>query len=91
MYVHVHWRNLSTRIAENKGISVRRGQTLLNPPNSSIRDHALQAGHDINTSCFKIIHKSELNSINISERIFTEKFNPDLIDQDISENLNILG
>ena len=59
----------STRIAEHKEISVRTGQTLLNPSNSSIRDHALQADHDINTNYFKIIHKSERNSVNISESI----------------------
>ena len=43
--------------------------TLLKPPNSSIRDHTLQTGHDINTKCFKFIHKLELDSINISENI----------------------
>ena len=64
---------------------------LLNPPNSSIRDLALQAGHDINTSCFKIIHKLELNSINISEYIPIKKFSPDLNNQNASTKLNILG
>ena len=69
---------LSTRIAEHKGVSLRTGQTLLNPPNSSIRDHALEAGHDNNTNFFKIILKSELNSINISESILMKKSSQDL-------------
>ena len=47
------YRHLSTRIAEHKGISVGTGQTLSNPPNSSIRDRTLQAGHHINTNFFQ--------------------------------------
>ena len=90
-YIGETYRHLSTRIAEHEGISVRTGQTLLNPPNSSIRDHALQAGHDINTNYFKIIHKSERNSINISESILIKKHSPDLNNQDASTKLNILG
>ena len=74
-------------IAEHKRTSVRTGQTLLNPPNSSI--HALQEGHDININCFKIIHKPELNSINISDSIFIKKFSSDLNNQDASTILNI--
>ena len=84
-------RHLSTRIADHKGIPVRTGQTLLNPPDSSIRDHALQAGHDININCFKIIHKSKRNSINISENIPIKEFSPELNNQDASTKLNILG
>ena len=84
MYIGESYRHLSTRIAEHRGISVRTGQTL-NPPNSSIRDHTLQAGHDINTNCFKIIQKSDLNSIKLSENT------RDLNNQDASPKLNILG
>ena len=90
-YIGETYRHLSTRIADHKGISVRTGQTLLNPPNSSIRDHALQAGHDINTNCFKIIHKSELKSINVSENTLIKKFSLDLNNQDASTKFNILG
>ena len=91
MHIGETYRLLSTRNAEHKGTSVRTGRTLLNPPNSSIRDHALQAGHVINTNCFKIIHKSELNSINILEIILIKKFSPDLNSQDASTKLNISG
>ena len=90
MYVHVHCRNLSSFV-EHKGISVRTGKMLLNPFISSKHHHALQAGHDINTNCFKIIHKLEHNFINISEIILIKKFSPDLSNQVASTNLNILS
>ena len=61
--------HLSTRLAEHEVISVRTGQTLLNPRNSSISDLALQAGHDIDPNWFKTIRKSKFNSISISESI----------------------
>ena len=76
---------------QNRDISVRTGQTLLNPPNSGIRDHALQAGNDINTNYFKIFPMSELNTINISEIILIKKFSPDLNNQGVSTILKILG
>ena len=88
-YIGETFLHLSIRIAEHKGISVRTGQTLINPPNSNLRDHALQASHVINTNCFKIIPKSELNSINILETIVIKKFSPDLNKQVASTKLNI--
>ena len=47
-------RHTSTRIAEHIGISVRTGELLISPPYSTIRDHALQVGHDTNANCFKL-------------------------------------
>ena len=90
-YIGETARHLSTRIAEHKGISIRTNKTLITPPNSSIRDHALQAGHDINYSCFSIIHRTDYNSLKISESILINKFNPDLNYQDASTKLNIVG
>ena len=94
MYAHVDRRNLSSLIethSRTKGISVRTGQTFLNPPNSSICDHALQSGHDINTFFFKIIRNLELNSVSISEGIHIKKFSLDLKNLNASKKLNILG
>ena len=76
---------------EHEGISVGTVQSLLNPPNSSVWDQALQTGHDINTTCFNIIYKSELNSTNNSENKLIDKFSPDLDNQDASRKLNISG
>ena len=90
-YIGKTYCHLSARIAEHKGISVRTGQTLINEPISSIRDHALHADHDINTNCFKIKHKPELNCINVSESTLIKKISPDLNNQSFSTKLNILG
>ena len=76
-YIGETYRHLSTRLAQHKGIFIRTGQTLLNLPNSSERDHVIQEGHDMNNNCLSIIHKSQLNSINISENIIIRKLNPD--------------
>ena len=73
-YIGETYRHLSTRITEHKGISIRTGQTLLNPPHSSICYHALQEGHAIILNCFSIIHQLELSSINISEGTLKKRY-----------------
>ena len=54
-YIGETSRHLKTRLAEHKGLSNRTGKPLLNPPHSSIRDHALSTGHDISSDNFKVI------------------------------------
>ena len=71
--------------------SVRTGKILLNSPDGCILYFDVQVDHDINANCFKTVHLSELNCINISESIFIDKISPDLSNQDTSRRLNILG
>ena len=80
-----------TRIAEYKEISIRTGQILSNAPYSIVRDHALQEGHDNNSSYFSHIQKSKRNSINSSETTLIQKFNLDLNKQHACTKLNTLG
>ena len=46
---------------------------------------------DTNSSCFSIIHKSELSSINISEKFLIKKINFELNSQVASTEIMILG
>ena len=48
------------KLAQNKWISITTSQNLSKPPYIVIRDYALQEGHEINSSCSSIIHKSEI-------------------------------
>ena len=90
-YIGETTRHLLARIADHKGISIRTGQPFTTPSNSSIRDHALKAGHDINIDDFKICHMTDKTSLKISESILIHKFNPDLNNKDSSTKLNILS
>ena len=76
--VHVHWRDLlsfyATRFREHVGISIRTGQTLSILPHSSTRNRGHQEGHASISSCFSVMHKSELRSNNISESIIIKNF-----------------
>ena len=90
-YIGETSRHLLARIADHKGISIRTGQPFTTPSYSSIRDHALKAGHDINIDNFKICHMTDKTSLKISESILIRKFNPDLNNKDSSIKLNILS
>ena len=60
------------------------GQPITTPSYSSIRDHDLKAGHDINIYIFKIFYMTDKTSLKISESILIRKFNPDLSNKDSS-------
>ena len=89
-YIGETSRHLKTRIAEHKGLSNRTGNPLLNPPHSSIRDHALNSGHEIPTDNFKIIFKSKPFETKIAESILIHKYKPSLNNMESSVKLNVL-
>ena len=90
-YICKTFHHLLTRIADHKEISIRTGEPFMTPSDSSIRDHAVKAGHDINIDTFKICHMTDKTSLKISESILIRKFNPDLNNKDSSTKLNILS
>ena len=90
-YIGETSRHLKTRVAEHKGLSNRTGNPLLNPPHSSIRDHALSSGHDILSDNFKIVFKSNSFDIKLSESILIHKNKPCLNNMDSSAKLNVLN
>ena len=83
-------RHLKTRVAEHRGLSARTGNPLSNPSFSSIRDHALSTGHDIETSNFNILYKTHVNNLKVSESVLIHKDKPSLNNADCSVPLNIL-
>ena len=83
-------RHLKTRIAEHKGLSSRTGLPLSNPSHSSIRDHALETGHDIINTNFNIIFQSSPCDTKTSESILIHKYKPSLNNKDSSVKLSIL-
>ena len=89
MYIGETSRHPLTRIADHKGISIRTGQPYTNPSNSSIRYHALEAGHDINIDSFNICHMTDKTSLKESESILIRKFSHDLNNKDSSITSNI--
>ena len=83
-------RHLKTSIAEHRGLSNRTGLPISNPPNSTIRDHALKFNHTIDFSNFKIIHSCRPFDIKIAESILIDRHKPDLNSMDFSVPLNII-
>ena len=83
-------RHITTRIAEHKGLSARTGKPVTNPLNSSIRDHSLETGHEINNSNFSIIFSSNSQNLRVAESILINKNSPSLNNTESSVPLNIL-
>ena len=83
-------RHMSTRIAEHKGLSARTGKPVTNPLNSSIRDHALETGHEINNSNFSIVFSTKSQNLRVSESLLINKNSPPLNNTESSVPLNIL-
>ena len=65
--------HLLARIADHKGIFNRSGQPFTTPSNSSIRDHALETGHDIDKDIFKLCHTTDKTYLKRSESILIRK------------------
>ena len=76
---------------KHKGISII-GQVnfFSNPPYSIRLGLALQEGHNTNSNCLSIIHRSERSSHSFSENILINRFIIVLNKQDASSDLNIL-
>ena len=83
-------RHLSTRIAEHRGLSVRTGMPVLNPLNSSIRDHAIFSNHDISTNRFSIVFSYNSYNLRTSESIIISQNSPSLNNTESSVPLNVL-
>ena len=84
-------RHLKTRIAEHKGLSNRTNKPLSNPSHSSIRDHVIETGHDMNSNSFKIVFKCNKYDLKTSESIIIYKNRPNLNNMESSTSLSILG
>ena len=78
------------RIFQHKGVSCRTGNHLTCPPNSNIRQHALDSGHPIKLKNFKLVNKSNKYEIKIVESILIHKLGPNLNDRGSSFPLPIL-
>ena len=83
-------RHITTRIAEHRGLSARTGKPVTNPLNSSIRDHALETGHEISNSNFSIVFSSNSQNLRVAESILINQNSPSLNNTDSSVPLNIL-
>ena len=83
-------RHLKTRIAEHKGLSNRTGKPITNPSHSSIRDHSLETGHELNSQNFKIIFRCNSLDLKISESILINQNQPNFNNMETSTNLSIL-
>ena len=59
-FVHckIEAKQLKYRIFQHKGVSCRTGNRLTCPPNSNIRQHALDFDHPIKLENFKLVNKS---------------------------------
>ena len=77
-YIGSTARQLSCRIAEHRGVSVRTGQPLSNKPNSSIFQHETETGHRVLKSNFKIIAHSNKTSLRTLEALYIFKNKPEL-------------
>ena len=83
-------RHLRTRIAEHRGLSARTGQPVTRPLHSSIRDHALASGHDINTDDFQVVFATNTVKLRIAESIIIHENRPNLNNMESSAPLKIL-
>ena len=83
-------RHLKTRIAEHRDLSARTGKPVTRPLHSSIRNHALDTGHDINSDNFKVVFNSNAGDLRLAESIIIHKNRPNLNNMDSSVPLNIL-
>ena len=78
-YVGSTMRLLGTRIAEHRGLSIRTGQPLLHPPQSSIRHHCDRYNHDLSPEKFRVIASSNnFTDLRILESLHIKNNSPDL-------------
>ena len=77
-YIGSTARQLSCRIAEHMGISVRTGLPLSTQPYSSIHQHESETGHRIQKSNFKILSYSNRSSLRTVEALYIHKSKPEL-------------
>ena len=80
-YIGETQKQLKYRIFQHKGISCRTGNRLTCPPNSNIRQHALDFDHPIKLENFKLVNKSNKYEIKIVESILIHKLSPNLNDR----------
>ena len=77
-YIGSTARQLSCRIAEHRGVSVRTGQPMSNQPNSAIFQHESDTGHRVQKSNFKIIAHFNKTSLRTLEALHIFKNKPEL-------------
>ena len=73
-YIGETQEQIKYRIFQHKGVSCRTGNRLTCPPNSNIRQHALDSDHPIKLENFKLVNKSSKYEIKIVESILIHNF-----------------
>ena len=73
-------RNLYMRVNEHAGRSVRTGNIVSKPSNSSILDHAFICKTKICLDNFKILDSCNSQNLRILESLYINKFRPELND-----------
>ena len=87
-YVGMTKRQLSVRISEHTGRSLRTNRPLSKPPFSAIREHSEDHDHPIQKNSFSILSSRAIASeLSIAESLFIVKEKPTLCSHDRSTEL----
>ena len=90
-YIGETKRNLTHRISEHKGVSVRTRKQLANPSFSAIRSHSHTSDHTFTKEDFNILHKANSQTdIKMLEAIYIKYLKPELNNQILSSQLYML-
>ena len=76
LYLGSTRRQLSCRVGEHRGISIRTNRPLSSPPFSAIREHSQNIGHPIQKQNFKIIATTNNTDLLTLESLYIKKLNP---------------
>ena len=90
-YIGETTRNLTHRINEHKGRSIRTNKQLSNPAFSAIRSHAHSQDHPFSDNDFSILHRVDTyTDIRTAEAVYIKHLKPELNHQNSSNNLYLL-
>ena len=90
-YIGETTRNLTHRINEHKGLSIRTNKQLANPAFSAIRSHSHSQDHPFSESDFNILHRVDAHTdIRTAEAVYIKHLKPELNHQNSSSQLYLL-
>ena len=90
-YIGETTRNLTHRINEHKGRSIRTNKQLTNPSFSAIRSHSLSEDHPFSDNDFSILHRVDTGTdIKTAEAVYIKHMKPELNHQNSSNHLHLL-
>ena len=90
-YIGETTRNLTHRIREHKGRSIRTNKQLANPSFSAVRSHSLTHDHPFSDNDFNILHRVDTyTDIKTAEAIHIKHLKPELNHQNTSTHLHLL-